>query len=103
MALEHTIAQSGSVINVALFGDFTFTENAAFRRIIDEVAALSPSSVAVDLSNLRTVDSAGLSMLVLLREKLKRFNAPLSLLRPPPDIERILDVVDFGSIFTIMR
>ncbi|MGQ9365504.1 STAS domain-containing protein [Azospirillum sp. ST 5-10] len=103
MALEHTIARSGTSLTVRLSGNFTFAENGTFRRVVEEVTAAAPSDVAVDLSGLRTVDSAGLSMLVLLRERLQRSGATMALHRPPPQIDRILAVVDFGALFAIVR
>lgn len=103
MALQHTLSRSAGAVTLGLQGNFTFAENAAFRGIVEQVTSGSPTSVTVDLSGLRTVDSAGLSMLVLLRERLGRVGATVSLRSPPEQIDRILEVVDFGSLFTIQR
>lgn len=103
MPLKHTIRNDGRSITVSLAGDFTFSENGAFRQVVAEVTAAEPRDVTVDLSGLGTVDSAGLSMLVLLRDRLSKGGATITLRHPPAQVSRILDVVDFGKLFTIIR
>lgn len=102
MALSHTLTNEARGLTVALTGDFTFAENSSFRRVVEEVTAAKPSAVFVDLSGLRLLDSAGLSMLVLLRDRLIKSGTHITLCRPPHQIERILDVVDFKKLFTIL-
>jgi anti-anti-sigma factor len=102
MALTHTTHRDGHALRIELSGDFTFSQNAAFRRIVEEVAASGATAVSVGLSALRTVDSAGLSMLVLLRERLVKVGGTVTLCRPPTQVARILEVVDFGKLFQII-
>ncbi len=102
MSLTHSLHNDARGLTVTLTGDFTFAENSVFRRVVDEVTAAKPHAVFVDLSGLRLLDSAGLSMLVLLRDRLVKTGAHITLCRPPAQIERILDVVDFKKLFTIL-
>ncbi|HEY0835506.1 MAG TPA: STAS domain-containing protein [Azospirillum sp.] len=90
-------------MTVALSGNFTFAESAAFRAIIDEVATSGPTAVAIDMSGLRMVDSAALSMLMQMRDRLTPTGASITLLHPSPLVDRVLSVVDFGRLFTIVR
>ena len=103
MTLTYTLTCQASHADVSLSGDFTFTENISFRSLVDEVILAGVTSVAVDLSNLRAVDSAGLSMLVLLRNRIAEKNGRVALLNPPPQVERVLEVVQFDSLFDIRR
>lgn len=102
MSLSHVLQPDGDVLTVGLSGSFTFSENAAFRRIVEQVQATRAKTVVVDLSGLRTVDSAGLSMLVLLRERVAKVGGTVTLRRPPKEVARILEVVDFSKLFTIL-
>ncbi|WP_448189548.1 STAS domain-containing protein [Azospirillum sp. sgz301742] len=103
MSLGHTLDRNGPALTVALSGDVTFAESAAFRDMITAVIAAKPTAVAVDLSGVRIVDSAGLSQFVLLREQLSKAGASITLQRPPAHVERVLDVVGFSKLFTIIR
>lgn len=103
MSLTYSIERSGQSLTASLTGDFTFAENANFRRLVEEVVAATPAAVTVDLSGVRLLDSAGLSMLVLLRDRLSDRRTPVTLSRPPAQVDRILSVVDFNKLFTIVR
>ena len=103
MPCTYTVNRAGPTPTVALAGDVTFADNATFRSIVDEVLAGRPSAIAVDLSGVRMIDSAGLSLFVLLREQAVKAGAGVSLLRPNATVERVLEVVGFGKLFTIVR
>jgi anti-anti-sigma factor len=103
MSLTYTLNHSGAAADVALAGDFTFAENMTFRSLVEEIAGTAVTSVAVDLSRLKVVDSAGLSMLVLLRNRLAPRMGRVTLLNPPPQVARVLDVVEFDALFDIRR
>jgi anti-anti-sigma factor len=103
MTLTYTLTRSSSCVDVYLNGDLTFAENTTFRALVEEVVATGTASVAIDLSKLRAVDSAGLSMLVLLRNRLAPTKGRVTLVKPPPQVERVLEVVDFDSLFEIRR
>ncbi|CAK0773839.1 Anti-sigma factor antagonist [Azospirillaceae bacterium] len=101
MSLTYTLRHSNSHVEVFLNGDFTFAENITFRLLVEELIGTDATSIAIDLSKLRTVDSAGLSMLVLLRNRLDPKKRRITLLKPPPQIERVLEVVEFSTLFDI--
>ena len=102
MSLNHTVRQDGATTIVLLNGSFTFSDNAAFRQVIEPIVAAKPRTVMVDLSGLSSIDSAGLSMLVLLRDRMTKVGGTVTLKHPPKDVARILEVVDFGKLFTIV-
>ncbi|KIL98566.1 hypothetical protein CCC_02016 [Paramagnetospirillum magnetotacticum MS-1] len=103
MPLNHTLSRNGNVLTIKLSGDFSFSENMAFRTVVDAVVSSGASSVEVDLTGIGSLDSAALSMLILLRERLAKAGGTLTLVKPPPQVDRILEVVDFGKLFTIVR
>lgn len=103
MSLSYSLRQEGGALVVALSGSFTFSEHSAFRKVVEEVTAAQPKRVTVDLEKLTRVDSAGLSMLVLLRDRVGRTGGTVQLRRPPAQVARILDVVDFSQLFEILN
>jgi anti-anti-sigma factor len=103
MPLDRTITRDGGAITVALHGDFTFAESASFRTVMDEIVAGNPTAVTVELSGLQTVDSAGLSMFVRMRERLASIGASVTLKNPSPLVDRVFSVVAFRKLFTIVR
>lgn len=103
MPCTYTVTRSGTTLTVALAGDVSFPDNATFRSIVDEMVAARPSAVGIDLSGVRMIDSAGLSLFVLLRDGAAKAGATVSLLRPTAMVERVLAVVGFDKLFTIVR
>ncbi|MDR3516918.1 MAG: STAS domain-containing protein [Azospirillaceae bacterium] len=103
MPCTHTLRRHDRSLIVALAGDFTFAENVTFLQIVDEVVNSGLEAITIDMSALATIDSAGLSMLVLLRDRLAKIGGVVTLLHPSPPIARILEVVSFEQIFTIVR
>jgi anti-anti-sigma factor len=101
MSLSHSLSRTAGACTIQLSGQFTFSENGTFRTLLDEVLRDQPRKVVVDLSGLTTMDSAALSMLVLLRDRISKIGGTVTLSRPPTQIARILEVVDFGKLFTI--
>lgn len=98
-----SLSWSGSTLTATLGGDITFADSATFRRVVDDVLERRPATVDVDLSGVRMIDSAGLSLFVLLRDQASKVGARVSLLRPAPAVERVLEVVGFSKLFPIIR
>jgi anti-anti-sigma factor len=102
MTLNHSLSQVGDSLTVKLSGDFTFSENVEFRTIVEAVAVARPKEVLVDLSGLGAVDSAALSMLMVLRDRVGKTGGTVILRQPSAQVARIFEVVDFGKLFTIV-
>jgi anti-anti-sigma factor len=67
--VQPKITATGDIVELSLEGRFTFTDHDAFRHLIEELTALAPSALSVDLSNVTYLDSAAVGMLLLLRER----------------------------------
>ncbi|MCB1790121.1 MAG: STAS domain-containing protein [Gammaproteobacteria bacterium] len=82
---------------IVIKGQFTFDSNQAFRNAYKSIPPSQP--ITVDLSSTDYLDSAGLGMLVRLREYAG--NA-VTLRGPNPTVRNILEIANFGRIFTIV-
>jgi stage II sporulation protein AA (anti-sigma F factor antagonist) len=99
--LDFEIKETGHVSEIAISGRLTFDGNLTFRRIVQAVAQGGGRSVAVDLSGLEFIDSAGLGMLLLLREAAKDTSAKLWLTQPRGQVQRLLSVAHFHRLIPI--
>jgi len=99
--LTYKIAKQGADATLSLAGRLSLNDNEAFRAAVDEVAEGGSRSVQVDLGGLTDLDSAGLSMLVVLRNRMARTGARVSIRRPPDHIRKLLEVVEFDKLFDI--
>lgn len=89
-------------LSVRLAGQFTFSDNAQFRDIIKELDAPSLASVQLDFSGVEFIDSAGLGMLLLLRDECQSRNIKLSLVAAHGQVERIFLISKFDQLFTLV-
>ena len=95
VTLTHQDGEASIVIN----GSFVFELNRAFRDAYRSVPAGTP--VTIDLSAADYIDSAGLGMLIRLREHVGGDVDNLTLTGANPTVKKILEVANFGLLFTI--
>jgi anti-anti-sigma factor len=80
-------------------GDFTFDVNRAFR---DAYQACPPTShFEVDLRTAEYMDSAGLGMLLQLREYAGGDSSRVTISGASPNIRSILDIANFSRLFNL--
>jgi len=66
----------------------------------DEILAVPPDrSVVLDLAAVSYLDSSGLGMLVLLRKRLARCGAAVTLVDVQPHVRRVLDITGLDRAF----
>jgi anti-anti-sigma factor len=87
---------------IGLNGRFDFGAHRAFREIY--AAALESAQVReleVDLAEVDYLDSSGLGMLLMLREKAQAANKTVSLRNCRGAVRQVLDIANFAKLFTI--
>lgn len=99
--MDYQTKADGTTRSIALIGRLTFDANEKFRAVVDLVMHDQPQHVAVDLARLEFVDSAGLGMLLLLREAAQAVKARLVLLNPTGQVGRLLSVSHFGDLIAV--
>ena len=88
---------------VALIGELTFSDHAAFRAMLTRAMQSRGPKIVLDLSRLDFVDSAGLGMLLIARDEAGKSSRSLALVRPQKQVERVFAVTKFETLFTIER
>ena len=99
--MQCNLERSGKVVTLRLTGELTFRDNSEFRKVIEDVFTQPADSVVIDLSKTSLVDSAGLAMFVIMQKRAKEKGLTVTLDKPNTQIARVLDLVDFGKLFTI--
>jgi HptB-dependent secretion and biofilm anti anti-sigma factor len=81
----------------------TFADREVFDTAIDKLLARRSATVAVDLGGLDYMDSAGLGMLLTLRDRADQAKAAVKLKRPKGEVRELLTLACFDTLFTIVE
>jgi HptB-dependent secretion and biofilm anti anti-sigma factor len=100
--MEFTTRPGRDGTEFILSGRLTFKDLATFPDVFEgRNDSGVPRKVLMDISDVEFIDSAGLGMLISLREKAAAANAEITLRKPAEKVRRIFKACDFYSLFTI--
>lgn len=99
MKYEITDDEAGPTL--MLRDQLTFADREVFDAVIDKLLARQRPRMQVDLSQLDYMDSAGLGMLLTLRDRAERAGADVVLRRPKSEVRELLVLACFDTLFTI--
>ena len=92
----------GNVGTLKLEGRFTFDTNMEFKTQTKRLLEFPGlKKIQLDLADIAYLDSNALGMLLLLREMAQNKGVEVVLLSPSSSVMAILDMVQFGKLFTI--
>jgi len=94
---EHS--NDGEEVTVSVAGRFDYRIYDSFKASFDEIDE-DRKTVNVDLSKTDYMDSSALGMLLMLREHVGRA-VKVCLVKPPPDVMRVLTIANFDKLFSI--
>jgi anti-anti-sigma factor len=86
---------------VSMSGEFTFTDHVAFKAIASRLLERQGKPIVIDLAKLEFIDSAGLGMLLIVREEADKAHRSLVLRGPCGQVKRMFDVTKFDTLFTV--
>ena len=99
MKYEITDDEAGPTL--MLRDQLTFADREVFDAVIDKLVARQRARMVVDLSALDYMDSAGLGMLLTLRDRAEKAGADVLLRRPKSEVRELLVLACFDTLFTI--
>lgn len=102
--MEYTLTTAQQRAHVIMTGRFTFSDNQKFKVILDTIRTPSEPihSIDIDVSRLEFIDSAGLGMLLLLKDESSARNLSVSLIRPTGQVEKMFELSRFQNIFNVV-
>jgi HptB-dependent secretion and biofilm anti anti-sigma factor len=86
---------------VAFSGNLTADDYLAFRDVADLLRSAPAQPIVIDLSRLAFIDSAGLGMLLMVRDEAAKANRKMVLRNPRGQVKRLFTANKFDSLFTI--
>ncbi|MBL6935437.1 MAG: STAS domain-containing protein [Alphaproteobacteria bacterium] len=100
--MEFTVSDKEDEAEVKITGRLTFAEHEQCRRIMAELGESSGNRQVVDLREVEFIDSAGLGLLLLLRENAEKQSRSV-VLRVPAEgqVRRMLDIARFQDLIPI--
>lgn len=99
--MELSIHNLANTITVKISGQFTFTDNQKFKHILELSSTAELRSMVLDFSEVTFIDSAGLGMLLLLRDKCQDKHISIAILSPHGQVEKVLMTSKFDQLFSI--
>jgi anti-anti-sigma factor len=100
MDIKVTIA--GSVATISMNGRFDFSAHRSFKEAYDPLLQQKNiTSLEINLADTVYMDSSALGMLLLLHERAQAEGKEIVLCRANPTVIQILDIANFGKLFTI--
>lgn len=87
--------------HAALGGELVFGNHAEFREMVRRLVASDAQRLVVDFTDLEFIDSAGLGMLLLLRQEANLANRRVVLRNAQSQVKRMFEVSRFETLFTL--
>ncbi len=99
--MKYEISETSSRRTLALRDQLTFADRAAVDAVIPQLLAGNIRELDVSLERLDYMDSAGLGMLLTLRDRAGKANVQVRLIKPRGDVKELLSLACFDTLFTI--
>lgn len=99
--MQYQIQPKGQQAVLRLLGEVTAPDRSAFEAVASRVLEGGPKTVAVDLSELVYMDSAGLGFLLILLKMAEEKGASVVLAGPRGEVKEQLELARFNLLFPI--
>lgn len=99
--MEYDLTTQGETAVVAPRERLTDTDRTDFDTMLDQVIAARPTLIVFDCANLSYMDSAGLALLLTLRERARAAGSEVVLQRPRGAVRDMLTLARFDDLFQI--
>lgn len=99
--VNYDLQEQEQDVTIRLEGRVTYADHAHFRDIINRVRGASAPRVVVDLAGVEFIDSAGLGMLLMMRDTAEAREATVVLRGAQGQVARIIAASKFESLFTL--
>ncbi|MGE5547189.1 MAG: STAS domain-containing protein [Solirubrobacterales bacterium] len=99
--MRYEISDESGGPTLVLRDQLTFGDRSAFEGVIAKLLARRAQRARVDLSALEYMDSAGLGMLLTLRDQAERAGMEVALKNPKAEVRELLVLACFDTLFAI--
>lgn len=99
--MNYTYKSVGDSVQVDLRGRLTFADYSQFRELTDIFSEAHSKKCHLNLSDLEFIDSAGLGMLLIARDRLRMQEGDVVLKGAQGQVKKMLDLGHFNNLFTV--
>lgn len=94
--------RDGSSLQVSLAGKLTFSDNSTFQSVTELQENGKVKQIDLHLENLEYIDSSGIGMLLVLKEKCDAVGATMTLSSPRGQVAKILRIACIDRVIPIL-
>ncbi|MEO5337413.1 MAG: STAS domain-containing protein [Magnetospirillum sp. WYHS-4] len=100
--MKYEIKTDGGKTVLQIGDQLVAADRNEFDSLLPRVFVSRPTTIEVDFQGLTFMDSAGLGMLLTLREQAERNGASVALARPQGAVKEMLELACFDTLFPIL-
>ncbi len=97
--MQYRILESDDVVTLALSDQVVVTDRSDFEQAVEETLERKPRKVAVVLDNLEYMDSAGLGLLLMLRDAATHNGTKVVLKGAAGQVQELFETANFKLLF----
>ena len=101
--MDFNFIKKNNVTYVKLAGQFTFVDHQKFKHILDLIEEQQISRLELDFSEVTFIDSAGLGMMLLLRDNCQNKNIEICVSAATGQVEKIFIISKFDQLFSMQK
>lgn len=100
MQIDFSAATGTGVIRLA--GRFDYTTRTQFMTAAEECVAQAPAGeIRIDMSGLDYIDSSALGMLLMMRDRARKFDKTIALVNAGGRVREVIDKAQFDRLFKV--
>ena len=91
--MDCNIENTGNTLLARLAGQFIFSDHPKFKAVLNAASDPATQNIRLDFARVDFIDSAGLGMLLLLRDTCDKNKKSLTLLHPNGQVKKVFDIL----------
>lgn len=99
--MKYEVKSGQEHVEIRLKERMSFNDHGRFREVLNSIRKATPKACIFDLSELSSVDSAALGMLMIAHDQAKQDGWSMSLRAPQAQVRRILELACFDKILNM--
>ena len=99
--MEYTINEAGDAHEVMMQGTFGFADNVSVEQLVESLVGKRAGSVVLNLSSVEKIDSAGLGMIVLIKDEVEDSGGKFAVRGASGQVKKMLDISRFDQLMNV--
>ncbi len=99
--MDYSSKINGNTLEFSFQGNFSFDDNGKVNQAISEISDMECDLCSIDLSGLKSIDSAGLGMLLLMNDAAAERNKNFGIKGAAGQVSKMLEISKFSEIISI--